>query len=178
MTMFSIQLSSPRCNDEPPLDADTLTELIEDMFLHETEDAYVNWNGVRIALNYKYDVSTIIPEIVTMLDALLEQDRGTSVIEWPSSSFRGTWYLSWSGGQLTVKSDWMQVAGRVESALRTVGRLEVSVDAFVAEWSELVRFLSTLFERLTLSPELDGLAEFQKVARATMKKRRGLLYGG
>lgn len=176
MPIFSIQLSAPRFVEDPPHDAETLKEVFEDLFLHETEDAYLNWNGVRIALNYKYDVSAIIPEIVSMVDMLLEQSHGASVIEWPSSSFRATWRLSWSKGQLTISADWIQITGGIESALRSVARLEVPVDAFVAEWSELVRFLAGRLDRLVLSPQLEGLAEFNKVARAISETRRGVLY--
>lgn len=176
MAIFSIQASTPRCPDQLPRDADTLTEVIEDLFLHETEDAYLNWNGVRIALNYKYDLSTIFPEVVMMLGALLEQDFGTRAIEWPSSTFRGTWNLSWSEGHLTIVADWISVTGGIEAAARAASRLEIAVDAFLAEWAELVRLLSNQLDRLALSPELEGLPEFEKVARAAAKMRRGLLY--
>lgn len=161
---------------EPPRDAESLEELIEDSFPHETEDAYLNWNGVRIALNYKYEVSTMVDDIVSMLAVLLEHPRGTSVIEWPSNCFRATWHLSWSEGKLTISANWITVTGRVETALQSAGALEIPVDAFIAEWSELVRFLASRLDLLAPSSGLEGLAEFQQIARATAKTRRGLLY--
>ena len=128
------------------------------MFLHDSEDAYLNWNGVRIALNYKYDVSVIISDIVAMMDMLLEQPDGEGVIEWPSSSFRATWRMSWSKGQLSISADWETITGAIESKLRSVARLEAPLDDFIAEWAELVRFLGNRLDELELPAELEGLA--------------------
>jgi hypothetical protein len=175
---FGIQVSAPRCVDDSQLgaEAESLKEVIEDLFEHDTEDAYLNWNGSRIALNYKYDISVIIPEILSMVDTLLECRHGTNVVQWPSNTFRATWHLSWSNGQLTILADWIQLTGRVESSLQSVSKLEVQVDDFVAEWSELLRFLASRFDRLVLSPQLEGLSDFRKIVGAVAKKRRGLLY--
>lgn len=133
MTIFSMQVSAPRTLNASVRDADSLADVLQEIFAHECEDAYPNWNGVRIALNYKYDVSEIIGDVVLMLDSLTERPYGECVIEWPSSSFRASWHVRWSDGRLAISADWIRVTGGIEAALRSVPRLEISIDEFIAE---------------------------------------------
>lgn len=176
MAIFSIQLSAPRTLNASVRDADSLADVLQEIFAHECEDAYLNWNGVRIALNYKYDVSVIIGDVVLMLDSLTERPCGECVIEWPSSSFRASWHVRWSDGRLAISADWIRVTGGIEAALRSVPRLEISIDEFIAEWAELVRLLALRLACLELPGQLDGYAGFSKVARAMSGVSRGLLY--
>ena len=123
-------------------DVQSLEEIIEDLFPLETEDAYINWNGIRIALNYKYDVSTILQDALSMLEDLLSHNTGDRLVSWPSISFRATWHLRWSQGQLLVEASWEQVCGNLMPILAEIGPVQIQVDAFVAEWMELVNLLA------------------------------------
>jgi hypothetical protein len=174
---FTIQVSRPSLAIHSDIsDAESLGDVIEAIFSHETEDAYLNWNGVRVPINYKYDLSVILEDAVPMLLDLVERLEGSHTVTLSSSTLSATWHLTWMNGVLSMSSDWSCVSGRIEDALLRVSNLELPVAAFLSEWSGLIRYLSTLLEPLGLRDELAGWLEFQRVAAAAALASPGALY--
>jgi hypothetical protein len=182
MTMqyqFCIQVSSPRLVSEPPNESeiDTLSDAIEALYLLETERAYISWNWINVPLSYKYDVSVIVDDVVSMLSGLLSSDTGECAVTWPSSVFHATWDLRWRGDELTIRSHWEAVSGggRIEALLNAHSDLKVSRPEFLGEWASLlaavVDGLSSRYLPKSVTEELDE-------ARRVLSRiaLRGVLY--
>lgn len=140
---FSIQVGNPRSLSNPDLrDIDSVASLIESVFPMATEDAILCWNGVRVPLSYRYDLSCMVEDLVFMLDCILENPTdGEADVLWGSSSFRADWKLSWKAEEVTVFSNWYSVSGNVESALQESGSIVLPVSDFIGEWSGVIAAL-------------------------------------
>lgn len=114
---FYIQVNSPRTQSFDSSEIESLSELIEEMFPMDTEDAILSWNGVPAALSYKYDISVMIEDILEMLFCISKGSSGSMVISWPSNTFRADWELSWSENHLSGHSVWHEMTGGVEAIL-------------------------------------------------------------
>jgi len=127
----------------------TLCEAIETMFPLLTEFAIMVWNDVFIPITYKYDISIIINDVLALVTSIADQEAGTTVIEWPSNTFRARWALTWAANEVTIKSSWESVIGGTESLLNAASDLIIEKDAFLAEWGSLLRVLSDVIHRFT-----------------------------
>lgn len=168
--MFYVQASQPRCVDAQDSES-TLTAAIERAYPLETEDAYLNWHGVRIALSYKYDISVIVEDVIEMLESL-NAPTGELAIAWPSNTFRTDWVLRWSRAQLHCAATWECVAGGVETLLNQARPLEMPVRDFVAEWGELARQVERDLRAVGYDETLPGLNRLAALAGV----ERGYLY--
>ncbi len=144
---FAIQVSKPRINinRESLIDIESIRELIEEIFPMYTEDMILIWDCVRIPLEYKYDISVIIDEILDLLQTLLDKEEGEMLIVWPSDTFRSNWNLKWKGHSLCIDSEWISVVGLTEEILNKHKRIEISTNEFLAEWKMLLRLLIGIF---------------------------------
>lgn len=136
---FWIQASNPRWHTSTDPGATTLDEAVESVFPSDTEDAFVVWRHVYVPLGYKYDVGTILRDVIEMVRVLLGSESGDWRVTWPSNTFAATWRFEWAGDRLVVvASEWIQVVGDTEGLLRErptirLGRLE-----FVQEWRSIL----------------------------------------
>jgi hypothetical protein len=138
--VFYIQISNPEFNKDINIaSAETLSEAIEDIFPMETEDAIINWNGTRIPLSYKYDISCICEDIIEMAERLLVEKKGNIQIEWPSNTFRATWDLTWEGNEIECSAIWHDVSGNMEEVLNCKNQISMSLDDFLSEWGSIIR---------------------------------------
>ena len=60
---FFIQCSSPQIAKNYVIEGNSLRDCIEDLFPMRTEEALICWNGIRIPLSYKYDISLMVEVI-------------------------------------------------------------------------------------------------------------------
>lgn len=169
--MFYIQVSCPRRVDCETCES-TLSAAIEQAYPLETEDAYLNWHGVRVALSYKYDVSVIIEDVAEMLEALAAP-VGELTIVWPSDTFRTDWLLTWSDGLLHCTTTWETLTGGAESLLNDAKPIKMPVADFVAEWAEIVRLVEQDLRAAGYDDMLSGLDRLTTLAA---RSRRGYLY--
>jgi hypothetical protein len=135
---FAIQVSNPKISGDYDPEDETLDECVETSFLLNTELALVEWLGIFIPLHYKYTISTILLDILIMLQALLDKQHGELDITWPSNDFNGRWIMSWKDDSLTIKAQWNSVIGKTESLLNDLSELEVSKSGFICEWKVLL----------------------------------------
>jgi hypothetical protein len=143
---FGIQVSNPRISGKKDSEDDTLDECVETCFLLNTEMALIEWFGVYIPLNYKYSISTILKDVLIMLEALLDKKNGAFDITWPSSDFNAIWIMSWKDDNLTIEAKWSTVIGKTEDMLNNLGALNVNKSEFIYEWKKL---LETVINRLS-----------------------------
>lgn len=163
-TDFWIQASCPRWQTPRKVEGLTIDEAIEAVFPRDTEDALVVWRHVYIPLSYKYDVGTILRDVLQMVRELLASDSGEWQVDWPSNTFGARWHFRWTGERLVVTSlEWRSVVGDTEELLRERSTLEIGRSEFVFEWKALLeRARDALigagytFETL---PELERLVE-------------------
>ncbi len=174
---FFIQASNPIVGSDLKATEDDLREAIEDIFVMDTEDAILNWNGVPIALSYKYDISVIVDDLIEMLSVITSSSVGEHSVSWPSNTFRASWRLTWGEGLLTCAATWHSVSGGVEELLAQTGSISMPTADFLAEWrAPLERVIGGL-RKAGYRPEfLAAFDQAQQIARRL--ERPGRLYGG
>lgn len=155
-TEFWIQAGCPRSTSPDQRSATTIDEAVEHLFLRETEDAIIVWRHVHIPLSYKYDVGTILTDVLTMVDTLLATDSGEWQVDWPANTFAARWRFAWNAGHLVVTAtEWRSVVGDTEPLLRARSRLEIEKISFVCEWKMvLVRVHEALRDSVYASKDL------------------------
>lgn len=142
---FCIQAGQPRTTGEFNPDDRTLDEAIQTAFPLLTEQAYLQWNHIAVSLNYKYDFSEIVVDLLLLLTTMLRTESGTHETQWPSSTFFALWKLKWDHETVQVTSLWTSVVGDQEDKLNRAGELRVAKMDFISEWKEpLVRLLDAL----------------------------------
>lgn len=160
---FRIQASCPRWQGSVDPGATTIDEAVESVFSLNTEDAFIVWQHVYIPLGYKYDVGTILPDILQMIRELLAAESGEWQVSWPSNTFGTRWHFKWARDHLVVTaSEWWSIVGDTEELLRKRSVVEIGKEEFVSEWKAL---LERVHSALTgagytseMIPEIEQLA--------------------
>jgi hypothetical protein len=134
---FTIQASRPRVGAPDP-DDETLGEVIESIFPMDAEQAYLVWDRIHIPLSYRYDIGTVIDEILEVVERVATDPTGTLSVAWPSDSFRTDWTLSWTAERIDIAANWHSVGGFVIDLLRARPRVAIARSAFLAEWARLL----------------------------------------
>lgn len=174
---FFIQASNPKVSGTYNAEDESLGEAIETVFPLNTESAMLVWHHLYIALSYKYDVSVIINDVISMLAALMRPGAGKHEVQWASNTFLSRWALRWDEeDSLTVDAEWTSVVGVPECVVQKAGGVRIPKEQFVAEWKDL---LGTVLVALTASgygeARVAGLAELRLLHDKI--PRRGILYG-
>ena len=139
---FNIQASRPQVNFEFCKDDEKISEAIESIFPMLTENAFLVWNYISIPLNYKYDISIIIEDVLQMLKTIRESsDGGKLEVSWPSNTFACDWTLIWDKSDLLIKANWRNVVGNTEHLLNASGDVNISVIEFASEWKMVLEVL-------------------------------------
>lgn len=131
---------------------DDLREAIEDVFESETEDAILNWNGVSVAISYKYDLSVMIDDLMNALITMRSASVGELVVEWSSNTFQATWQIAWNEQECVCAATWNSVSGGVERLLSETGAVHISRDDFLAEWKAPLERVVSVLRRAGYSP--------------------------
>ena len=139
---FRIQASMPKNNSIFYSEDAKLSEAIETIFPMMTEDAFIILNTIYIPLNYKYDVSCMIEDILIMLSRIRkDQSNGNLEINWPSNTFACKWELQWNEGLLCINSNWNTVSGHTVQMLNEKNNIKTSIIEFLSEWKMLLEVL-------------------------------------
>lgn len=120
----------------------SLGEALESCFPDMMDGAGLLWNGVSVPFSYKYDLSIIVHDVVTLVRWLRTSTQGTFSICWPSNTFRTDWQLAVAGGQVQITAYWESVSAQdspLEDALNGVPVIEADQAAFMAQWAALLR---------------------------------------
>ncbi|KYG03844.1 hypothetical protein BE21_49815 [Sorangium cellulosum] len=141
----------------------------------ETEDAVLSWNHVPILLNYKYDMSTLIDDLVPLLKSLLSADEGHTLVKWGSDTFLAHWDVRWSKGVVSIDARWSEVSGGYKELLNERGKVELPLASFVAEWRGVLAVIADAIERSGVELDDDStLRDLRSVVAAS--GQRGRLY--
>lgn len=173
---FHIQVSNPVTCPIEEDNIESLGEVIEDLFPMDTEDAYICWNGISVALSYKYDISVIISDILYMLEEVTSLNSGNISVNWPSNTFRADWDISWVDDELMCKSNWESVSGSIEAILNEHSTVTTSTTSFINEWGSLLNHLSK--HLMQAGAKISHLRDAKILARLQTKiLNQGQLYG-
>ncbi|MGB0384888.1 MAG: hypothetical protein ACPGWR_08710 [Ardenticatenaceae bacterium] len=115
-----------------------LSEAIESIFPMDTKDAFLVWNGAYIPINYKYDLSVLIDDLLPLLSEILNENSGSYEVEWGSDTFSADWTLDWDEERITIMAQWHEVLADIES-LRNNSKIEMDLNNFLYEWQGLLR---------------------------------------
>lgn len=177
MHSFSIQVCNPAVESFVGKQVKYLYQAIETIFYDNTEEAHFLWNLIPIRMNYKYDLPVLIDDIPSLLDVLLNSDKGSYQVQWGSNSFRAKWELEWVDGQLIIASHWDSVAGAYEDLLNSRSQIVIKQDTFLYEWKAL---LKKVIEAINISGiQVTNQEELELIYRLESAIARfGYRYGG
>jgi hypothetical protein len=152
-----------------------LGDAIEDGFSADTEDALIVWNNVRIPIDYKYDMSVIIDDVLDMLEQVMSARSGSHRVTFASDTFNSVWELEWEDDRLSISPIWLSVRGPTDVLTSACGRIESEKEHFLAEWK-------VPFKRIVTGLQTSGISlldasEYERLARVEASIRRyGRLY--
>jgi len=165
---FSIQVSQPKFISDKAVERQFLSEeylenSLEDIFASNSEVAILNWQGIVVPLNYKYDLPTFIGEIIETVLELIEHKSGQKTVFFASSSFMVEWQLTWNDDDLLVKANWMSTSGGIEVLLNKSQTLEIKLLDFLAEWCELLRIVQKYYMGLDIKANSKSIGKIDKI---------------
>ena len=135
---FRIQVCNPQfCRNEDD-EVESLRDAVEASFEWPTEDAIFQWNQVCFRVEYKYDLSVLVEDVLDMLQCLLSSSQGQRTIVFGSDTFNARWNMHWSAGHLSIRPIWRSMAGPKELPAAVRETLEVEIGEFTAEWKLLL----------------------------------------
>ena len=162
---FWIQASCPRWQGSVDPDATTIDEAVESVFPLNTEDALIVWRHVYIPLSYKYDVGTILPDVLQMIRELSNAESGEWQVAWPSNTFGASWHFTWEGDRLVVTArEWRSIVGDTEDLLRKRSILEIGKLEFISEWKALLERVHSALSGAGYTAKI--IPEFEQLAVA------------
>lgn len=153
----------------------SLGEIVESIFPLNTEFAILIWNDIYIPMTYKYDVSVILDDLMTMLTLMMNSEHGKRVIHWPSNTFHAKWNLEWSANIVTIFANWESVIGGTEDLLNSVPDLSLEKQVFISEWGNILdTILNSIYGVQNLNISQVDLSQLQFLVKEI--GRKGVLY--
>jgi len=137
---FKINACSPKNNSVFDSEDTKLSEAIYTIFPLETEDAVMSWGDENISLSYRYDISTMIDDIIQMLFALHNSNVGKWSVDWPSNTFASNWDFNWFENSLEIKAEWREEFN-ASDYLSSHNLLKLKREAFLNEWKKIIDIL-------------------------------------
>ncbi len=135
---FWIQASCPKYTGVFDGEDQILSNAIETIFPMMTEKAIMVWKSIYVPLCYKYDISYMIDDVLTILEKLRCNPSGEISIHWASNTFANVWNIKWSDGNMVIDSEWGSVLGHTEQILNSKGAIILSKQSFLSEWKKVL----------------------------------------
>ena len=137
---FYIELGKPENNLSSDNEDSKLSEAIYTIFPLDAEDAVLHWGDETILLSYRYDIATIIDDIIQMIFTLKNNTAGKWHVDWPSNTFAGAWDFSWSGMFLEIKTKWREEFGASDYLTKN-NVIKIEKDKFLDEWKKIINIV-------------------------------------
>lgn len=135
---FQIEVGNPAVNVGASGPASDISEAIEMIYPMETPDARLGWGGQWVNINYKYDASVIIPDVIVLLERCAAGDDRRMRVCFGSNTFRVDWEVNFRGDLVLVASLWECVSCASVALLNAVGEMAIGRKRFVGEWLKLL----------------------------------------
>ena len=166
---FKINACNPKHNSVFDKEDRRLSEAIYTIFPMDTEDAIVSWGDEDISLSYRYDIGTMIDDILEMLSAVQSNDTGTWSVAWPSNTFAGNWDFTWFENSLEIKAEWREEF-EASDYLKRHDVLKIKKDKFLDEWRKITTTL--LLNLKECGYTCDNLTDMQLLIEANNEWQR------
>lgn len=144
--MFNIQISNPQTTQIRNEGDLNLDEAIESIFPLLNEYAFIKWGHIFIPLSYKYDVSVIVKDVISLVRQFSDKKEGEIEINWPSNTFSATWVIKFDSNTVRIEATWNNVLGGVKPLLDDIELLEVERTEFIENWMRLLLFIKEKLE--------------------------------
>lgn len=144
---------------------------MQQLFLLESEQAFVVWDCHYIPLCYKYDLSVLMEAILSMCEELVADEVGKTVVYWGSDTFSAEWHLDWNRQEnvISIHPHWGQVQSCHEDLKRARNDLKLDLDEFVSEWrSLLVHIHKCLTHAGFQTHQIEDIGRLEKILVSTL----------
>lgn len=139
MTNFHIEVGAPEKRSLQGSFANDLSEAIEMAYPMESAAAQLVWCGRPLTLNYKYDVSVIIEDVIEMLEKCREGALRQIEVSFGSNTFNAVWKLDFRADALEVNAHWNCIVGGNETILNECPSVRIDRKHFAEQWMKLLR---------------------------------------
>lgn len=162
---FIIQANNPFVQIPLQKEYEQISSAIQNIFPMETEDLILRWNRMPIKVEYKYDLSILIDDIIYMLEKLIFESKGEYRVGWGSDTFRGSWQLTWENNIITIKSIWDSIVGNYIDALNKENKIQLELNNFISEWKIVLKKIIESFEKagIVITEERDLLNKMYEI---------------
>jgi hypothetical protein len=139
--MIKIELGNPKVLLINEYESMNLEDAIEAIFPLETNNLVLTWNNIPIQLNYKYDISIMVYDFISIVKFI--QFNGTNELEfqWASNTFASLWKLTKKDRIINIKTKWYVTNGNIENLLNNVSENEIKIKKLENEIKKLLFFL-------------------------------------
>ena len=163
---FRIKLGHADCLRRLDVSDSTLTEAIQTVFPLEGH-AILEWDGLGFQINYKYDLSMMMEDLLSLLQAVLSTSAGEQEVDWPSSGFPYIWRIRWNASTLEVVASNRDEAGATH--LPSPQTLCSTRREFLMAWQPLLSRVLTCLETAGYCEEhIAGMALLSGLSHATL----------
>jgi hypothetical protein len=136
---FSLDPSEPACTYSYDPADENLSEMIQTIFPLDTADAVLNWGDVSFALNYKYDISLMIDDLLELILAITSIQRGKRSIAFVTSGFPYHWDVEWDSSLIQICSAPLDKSRDLVNPLEVI---QTSIDFFLDQWRPMFRLIN------------------------------------
>lgn len=173
ITNFKINACNPKNNSVFDKEDTKLSEAIYTIFPMETEDAILSWGDENITLSYRYDIGTIIDDIIQMIFTLQNNNTGKWSVAWSSNTFAGSWDFKWFEDSLKIEAKWREEFG-ASDYLKTHTVLKTVKETFLSEWGKITdKLLVSLTE---CGYTCENLTDMEFLIKADKLLKKGTLF--
>jgi hypothetical protein len=163
--MFKIQISNPTIINKKNSDKSDIVSAIQSIFPLDNEYCFINWDHIFIPLNYKYDISIMIKDIIRIIN-FIKKDEKYLEFHWASNTFFALWKMESTFNSVIIESTWKCVLGEVTDLLKKKPILEVDKQEFLNEWTALALFVKNKLENAGYnSTNLEDLEVFESIPK-------------
>ncbi|MCU0435831.1 MAG: hypothetical protein MUC87_20395, partial [Bacteroidia bacterium] len=150
-------------------------QAIHHIFPMTTEMAFIFWNGYFIPINYKYDISVCIDDIISCLEKILNPQSQKLTLTFGSDTFNGYWDIEIIGQQLQISAHWDSIRG-LEKYVNNQIPVKLNTNDFVAEWCGILTVIDNALvqNRISLIKEQYLVDRMRKIV--ALNNNKGVLY--
>jgi len=139
--MFTLQLGHPTIKQYAPKQYAAVRDVLLELFRENEESSYLFWNNIPIALRYSIDLFANFDSILAMTWLLGRDEKGCTVVQFTNQLLKAEWTIQWHQDECSINGSFEaheDLYASYANALNESGKLEVSKNAFLAEWNTLL----------------------------------------
>lgn len=162
---FAVRLGQAHCLRHLDTSDSTLAEAIQTVFPLEGH-AVLEWNRMEFQLSYKYDLSLMMEDLLSLLQVVSSTRQGEQEVDWPSSGFPYLWRITWNDPMLQVVASSRDEPGATRRPSPAI--LRTTRQDFLLAWQPLLSRVQECLEASGYREEhITGMALLKDMSHAT-----------